>query len=92
MGEASVSMRDVRAWSISDQIKYHAARFAFAHRHETCPRNAEIGGRHERITWGQWFELRFGTKLDDYQQQLTENDYALGETAGKDRQPDSIAR
>ena len=50
-----------------EQLKYHAARFAYKHRAELVP-SAERDPRKPQITWKQWWERRFGESLDVYAQ------------------------
>jgi hypothetical protein len=85
-------VRDVSKWSLDEQKKYFAARFAFAHRSQQCPHSVEVNGRQRVITWAHWFELSFGITLDDYQRQLSEDDHALGKATSEDRQSDAFPR
>lgn len=43
-------------------IKYYAARNVWKKRHEATPNNPP----HRRVTWGQWFEKKFGENLIEY--------------------------
>lgn len=85
-------MRDVSKWTVDEQKKYFAARFAFAHRSELCPHAVEVSGQQRRITWSLWFERMYGIALDEYQRQLAEDDYVSVETTCKDRQSDAFSR
>ena len=50
-----------------EQLKYHAARYAYQRRAALVP-SAERDPRKPQTTWKQWWEKRFGESLDVYAQ------------------------
>jgi hypothetical protein len=50
-----------RQWA--EEIKLHAARWAWRHRRRYTPR---------RITWERWFEKKFGEPLQVYAKRMME--------------------
>lgn len=60
----------IRHLPVREQLKRCAARFAYAHRYERCPRTEDIGDEHREITWGEWFWIRHNQTLDDYMRQI----------------------
>lgn len=55
-----------------EQLKYYAARFAYIHRKEFCPKKVQQGRHLVEITWEQWFRDKFGEDLDAYVYRLRE--------------------
>ena len=60
----------VRSWPVPDQLKYFAARFAYQNRNDLCPKSVEINRQRVQITWLQWWEARYGERLNDYIQAI----------------------
>lgn len=56
----------IRKLPIPEQIKRCAARFAWLHAKEVCPKSVEVDRKFREITWAEWFARKYGISLDEY--------------------------
>lgn len=68
MNAADDPVPHIRSEPVAEQLKYCAARYAYLHRDEDCPR--KFNGT--AVRWGRWFNLVFKQSLDSYIKQRRE--------------------